>query len=84
MSNIMIPTVHMNGTCRADLVAENMRAREALDKAIEALAQASPHGRNFYPQGDDAIVRAAKEHRDRLARLNSVLGEIDDIILGIA
>jgi hypothetical protein len=65
----MIPTVHLNGTSREELCLQLQRADDALLAAYEALSATAPHGRDYYPQGEDAIVKATAEHRSRLRRL---------------
>ncbi len=73
------PTVHLNGTSVDALITENMAAYKAVRAAVEALAQAYPNGRDFYPQGHSAIVAAMKEHDSRRNRLASVLEELEAI-----
>ena len=77
---MMIPTVHLNGTSREELVRQIERAYEHLDKAMDALAQAAPHGRDYYTQGMDAYQKAAAEHESRMARLHSVHKELEQIV----
>jgi len=71
-----VPTIHLNGTSihtfRTDLSAVHTALRVALDD----LAKAAPHGRDYYVQGPDAYTEARKEHDDRVARLSSVRDEI--------
>lgn len=70
------PTVHLNGTSREELLMQLKNAYYALGKTIEAVYRAAPHGRDYYPQGDDAINEAIKEHKSRLERLSSVRDEL--------
>jgi hypothetical protein len=72
----MIPTVHLNGTSREELCLQLQRADDALLAAYEALSATAPHGRDYYPQGEDAIVKATAEHRSRLRRLIEIIDEI--------
>lgn len=72
----MIPTVHLNGTSREALVAQLRQAGTALLAARHALENAAPHGRDYYPQGDEAIVQATAEHRSRLRRIDAIYEEI--------
>lgn len=80
---IIAPTVHLNGTDRDSLLGQLRAAHDAVDTAISALSQAAPHGRDYYVQSDgedgggrSAIERAISEHRNRLARLESVQAEL--------
>lgn len=76
---MMIPTVHMNGTSKKELFRQLFEAASAVTKAIDALNHATPHGRDYYLQGDDAIDRALAEHKARRAKLESVHEDIVQI-----
>ena len=52
------PTLHLNGTGKNDLRDGYADAYDAIDKAIEALANAELNGRDFYPQGPGAYSQA--------------------------
>lgn len=60
---MILPSIHLNGTAGADLLAGYREAHEALTRAITAVSAAAPHGRDYYPQGDDAIRVAASGPR---------------------
>ena len=68
---MMIPTVHLNGTGKAALVDGIEAAHRAVAAALDALAEAAPNGRDYYPQGSDAIGRAIAEQDRKSTRLNS-------------
>jgi hypothetical protein len=74
-----LPTVHLNGTSGDDLLLANREARRAVRVAYDALRETAPHGRDYYPQGDDAIQHAVDEYRSRLAALQGVMTELDAI-----
>jgi len=78
-----IPTVHLNGTPAARLRAQTCVATAALRGAWNALVDAEPHMRDYYPQGPDAYTAASDEHASRLARIQSVLFEIQALALAI-
>ncbi len=80
LSGMVIPACHINGTSKRELVKQLGGARIAIDKAINALAAASPHGRDYYVQDDGAFRTAVKQHQDRLSRLRAVNQELDDIV----
>ncbi len=80
---VMIPTVHMNGTDARDLLAQNLDALAAIGNAIEALRRANPHGRDFYPQGQDAFTEAQTMARVRLAHLSAIKDELTEIVIGL-
>jgi hypothetical protein len=76
---MMFPTVHLNGTSGEQLREKNLDACHAISKALVALAEASPNARDFYVQGNDAFNKAAKEHQNRWARLQSVYDELSQV-----
>jgi hypothetical protein len=75
-TRLMVPTVHLNGTSRAELMAQLAEAYSALDRARGALARATPHGRDYYVQDGDAIGRARADHAGRCKRVADVQAEI--------
>ena len=75
------PTIHLNGTSASDLNAAYMSAWTAVNDAMFALAKCGPHGRDYYPQGDDAIVVAAREHRARMDMLRMVCSDLEELAL---
>lgn len=78
-----IPTVHLNGTSKDELLKLQLDARSAVQEALRALARATPHGRDFYPQGMGETVLALAEHASRVQRLQSVADELHIIAEGI-
>jgi hypothetical protein len=71
------PTIHLNGTAKGDLLEPLCEAMHAIRKARIALAATAPNGRDYYPQGPDAITDALAEHWARLKKLNEVLKELE-------
>ena len=78
------PTIHMNGTAACDLIEDLTRASASLYQAILDVQRAGPNGRDYYPQGPDAISRAIADHVWRLKRLTDVRQELEDIIEHVA
>ena len=78
-----LPTIHLNGTSKEQLVAALCSASYALDNAYAKLKETAPNGRDYYPQGQDAMPRARKEHDDRMRRLDGIKDEIDEMALAI-
>lgn len=74
------PIVHMNGTSRESLQQQNLDAVLAVSCAIEALQNAAPHGRDYYPLGNDAYNRAHAEWCSRIDRLTAVRDELTAIV----
>lgn len=79
MKDIMLPTIHLNGTSLAALAEANDTAHHAVLDAIAKLAEAAPNGRDYYPQSPDALYEAQDEHYDRIKRLQSVAKELEQI-----
>lgn len=80
---MQLPTIHHNGTAKPSLIDALCAASAALDAAYNALKQTAPNGRDFYPQGPDAIRNATEEHLDRLRRVDAVKSEIDRMAIAI-
>lgn len=59
---MMIPTIHTNGTAKADLIKSIINANRALAVALVAMAECRPNGRDYYPQGPEAFGKARDEH----------------------
>ena len=73
---MMKPTIHNNGTSRQELLDQVLEAAHRIEDAISALAKAVPNGRDYYPQGPDAIKTAVAEHSERIAKLGEVLDDM--------
>lgn len=76
---MIIPTIHLNGTSRDTLLEQVTDAYSAVKAAIAAVQQAAPNGRDYYPQGNDAIGTAMREHADRIRKLTEVANELEEI-----
>lgn len=75
-----VPTVHLNGTSKAELVKQLRDAAKAIRAAKDALALAAPHGRDYYVQADpDALGNATRQYEARQAKLTDVHIELIDI-----
>jgi hypothetical protein len=77
------PTIHLNGTAAADLLAQYNTAYHAVCCALEELCNAAPHGRDYYPQDlfPDGLTffQAQEEHKERCRKLGSVLAELNEL-----
>jgi hypothetical protein len=80
---MMVPTIHLNGDSRETLIGQCQKANEALWDAINALNEMAPNGRNYYPQGTDALGKAVAEHRARMNSLYTVKKEIENMMMAI-
>ena len=74
---MMLPTIHLNGTSREGLREQTRRAHEAATALRQALMEMMPHGRDYYPQGEDAIHVAVIEHGERIAKLGSIMHDLE-------
>jgi hypothetical protein len=70
------PTIHLNGTHPKDLLAGYRDAYRACNEAVKALAEATPNGRDYYPQGGDAMTNALSEHAARMKSISLVADEM--------
>ena len=76
---MMTPTIHLNGTSKESLTEALCEAVHAIHEAGRALAQTCPNGRDYYPQGNEAISTAMREHESRMDRLRAVVRELEEI-----
>jgi hypothetical protein len=78
---MIYPTIHLNGTSKESLIEQWSVAYIALHDACRTLQDAGPHGRDYYPQGPEAIFIAVKEHRENLAKIEAVMEYLDALAL---
>jgi hypothetical protein len=79
----MAPLVHMNGSSKQDLIDQQIAIMDAADALLAALRAANPNGRDYYPLGDDALVRAAAEHKARVVQAEALRAEAEALALAI-
>jgi hypothetical protein len=79
----MKPTVHLNGTSKLELKMAYENAANAVFYALDMLVKTAPHGRDYYPQGEQAIRDAVREHSLRAKKLREVLDELQTIEGGL-
>lgn len=77
------PTIHLNGSAKSSLMKDYSRAYDALTTAQEELAKCGPNGRDYYPQGDNALRSAQNEHRERMIALDKITKEVMEIMIKI-
>lgn len=82
-SDLIIPTVHLNGTSEVGLIEPLMKARNAVIDAARALNAAAPHARDYYVQGDWVYNLAKGQHVQRYVILHNMIDELGWIIQGI-
>ena len=80
---MQLPTIHLNGTSKVNLIESLEEASFAIDNAYQALKETAPNGRDYYPQGPQAFTAADQEHVARLRKLDEVKEEIDALTVAI-
>jgi len=79
-----LPIVHLNGTGRDGLLDLYREAAFAVRGAMDKLALASPHGRDYYVSPDSTVYeRARREHEARADRLRSVHDDLMALALHV-
>jgi hypothetical protein len=78
-----IPTIHLNGTGFTTLRDEYAAAYDAINKAINALANATCNGRDYYPQGEQAFYDAREERQEAFNKLCEVKNYAAEMLAGI-
>lgn len=81
MTTLKVPSVHLNGTSKQELLNQYRNAYHDIATAIRTLQQACPHGRDYYLQPAGSYEQARIEHVKRLARLESVQDELEAIAI---
>ena len=85
MTTAPMPMVHLNGTSRRQLQEGYQNAWAALQNAIEVLAKAELHPRDFYIHPDPNAFVKAREQRDRqFSDLRRIQQEIEAICLHLS
>lgn len=77
------PTLHLNGTGKNNLRDEYAAAYAAIDKAIDALAAATLHARDYYPQAFGAYHQARDERDAALDQLRQAHQYVGEMLMGI-
>lgn len=62
MNNLIFPVRNLHGTPSSELSEAILNVRRGVRQMLSALEQASPNGRDYYPQGDGALRKAVEEH----------------------
>ena len=70
------PTIHLNGTGKESLLQQTLDAAHAIQAAMDALSNAMPNARDYYPQGPDAIKQAYAEHTARMDMLRQIYDDL--------
>lgn len=71
MTNLINPTINLNGSDPAYLVDQRREAMDHLMDAMEALARVAPHGRD-YPGDYDRCTADRETHFIRLEAIKAI------------
>ena len=76
---VIKPTINLNGTAPRVLLDQHLKAIDTLRCAISTLQSAEPSARDYQAAPIGTFTAAMEEHRDRLRRLRTVMGELQEI-----
>jgi hypothetical protein len=80
--SLILPVVHLNGTSKQELLELREGAYQALTRAVEALRNMAPNGRDFYPV-PGRMDLALAQHTRRMKVLTDLMKEIEEECLEI-
>lgn len=83
-NTLVIPTIHLNGTGKETLLREYVNAMNAVEAAIVALQEVTCHGRDYYPQGKEAITASMEQKQRQWLKLKEVHDELETIAIAIS
>lgn len=73
LDELVLPTLHPNGSSAQDLMDPLEEASDLLRQAVEVLRKATPNARDYYVQSDpSAAVKARQQHRDAVLQVEDV------------
>jgi hypothetical protein len=73
----ILPTIHTNGTSASELDRQQRAVGHAAYALLEALADASPNARDYYPQSDGAFAAATATHQKRVDAVRAILADVE-------
>jgi len=77
---VIHPAIHSNGTSKDVLCRQLSDATYALRKALIAMKNTQPNGRDYYTLGNYAINVAGLDHQARLKAVVGVLSEYEEML----
>lgn len=81
--DVRVPTIHLNGSSPKTLLADLESVLTPLNQAIANMGNVTPHGRDYYTQGEGVTEAAREDHFTRVKKLQSVAEELIAIARGI-
>lgn len=76
IDNVAAPHIHLNGTSAERLVDGLIAVADKLEEAYQALREAAPNGRDYYPLGREAMDAAERQHERRLRAIDEIKANI--------
>jgi hypothetical protein len=73
----------LNGTSKNELEGKYRARLYAINEAIDAIRTTDPNGRDYYPQGPDAILEALEDHHEAIQELERLKARIIKTLEGI-
>ena len=73
-----MPIVNLNGSDATELAEAAMKVAQALRKALDAMSQSAPHGRD-YQTSAGAYTVARREFEERIAEVREILDFYEDM-----
>lgn len=72
---LCMPTVHLNGTSREELIRQRVEIGAAMIQAVEVLSRNGPHERDYYVK-PGSWEPAKKRHGERIRLLDRIFREV--------
>ena len=72
MTDLTLPSIHLNGSGRRMLTEDYTTAYRAIQAAIRPFQSVEFNARDYYPQGADAFTRARRQRDVQLQHLAEV------------
>lgn len=82
--NLIAPTLNLNGTSPEALLDQLHTAATAMNKAITAFAEATPHGRDFITAPSGALDAAREAHSRRMLAMRAIHSELMKVAADVA
>lgn len=81
-----VPVVNLNGSSKESLLNDYLAIMRALEAANKAMAEATPHGRDFQTvkNGDHIAARAREAFHERRAIIRAIHAEFEAVAVAIS
>jgi hypothetical protein len=81
-----VPVVNLNGSSKESLLQDYLAIMRALEAANKAMAEATPHGRDFQtvPNGEWVGQKAREAFHERRALIRAMYAEFEAVALAIS